>query len=129
MMHDDRLDQLKEHLYNGLAIIDVVGHIEDPGTLWRRDSLAYAMRLVFKEWQAVDALLSRLEEEPPDEWRRGPHVKSPVSPEEKTLHGYASCASTQARTARRSSGVTLAQRACTRSIHGLLRLFGLRKPT
>jgi hypothetical protein len=54
---------VKEHLYNGLAIIDLAGHVEDPGALWRRDSLAYAMSLVFREWQAAEALLSRLEDE------------------------------------------------------------------
>ena len=69
-MSAESLDQVKEHLYKGLAIIDVAGHVDDPGTLWRRDSLAYAMRRVFKEWQAAHALLSRLEDERPGEQPR-----------------------------------------------------------
>jgi hypothetical protein len=87
MMCDDRFTQMKEHLYNGLAIIDLVGHVEDPGALWRRDSLAYAMRLVLREWQAVDELLSRLEEAQLDAWRRGLHVEGTVSRGENTPPG------------------------------------------
>jgi hypothetical protein len=60
MMSGERFDQLREHLDNVLALIDVAGHVEDPGALWRRDSLAYVVRLAFKECQAVDALLGRL---------------------------------------------------------------------
>jgi hypothetical protein len=82
MMSAEYLNQVKEHLYNGLAIIDLAGHVEDPGTLWRRDSLAYAMHLVFREWQAAHALLSRLEDELPGEQPCGapPNRTVPLEP-------------------------------------------------
>jgi hypothetical protein len=81
MISTEHLDQVKEHLYTGLAIIDLAGHVEDLGALWRRDSVAYAMRLVFKEWQAADALLSRLGDELPGEQPCGPPPNSTVPPE------------------------------------------------
>ena len=62
-MYDAHISQVKEHLYRGLAIMDLAAHVEELGALWRRDSLAYAMRLVFKEWQQAHALLNELEEE------------------------------------------------------------------
>jgi hypothetical protein len=75
---EPRIHQIKEHLYSGLAIMDLVGHIEDLDALWRRDSVAYAMRLAFREWKAADDLLSGLEElqEPGG---GGPHVPSPTA--------------------------------------------------
>lgn len=79
-MRDDRIDQIKEHLYSGLAVMDLVGHVEALDALWRRDSVAYAMRLAFKEWKAADDLLSRLEEEGLQEpWCGGSHLPSPIN--------------------------------------------------
>jgi hypothetical protein len=60
---DPRIHQIQDHLYNGLALMDLVGHIDELHTLWRRDSVAYAMRLAFREWKAADALLSDLAED------------------------------------------------------------------
>jgi hypothetical protein len=62
-MRDPRIAQIQEHLYRGLAIMDLVGHTDELHALWRRDSVAYAMQLAFHEWQAADALLSGLEED------------------------------------------------------------------
>jgi len=60
---DPRIDQIKDHLYTGLALMDLVGHIDELHTLWRRNSVAYAMRLAWREWAAADALLSDLAED------------------------------------------------------------------
>ena len=78
-MRDDRIDQIKEHLYSGLAIMDLVGHIEELDALWRRDSVAYAMRLAFQEWKAADALLSSLGEELQEPCYSGSHLSSPIT--------------------------------------------------
>ena len=77
---DPRIHQIKEHLYSGLAIIDLVGHTEELNALWRRDSVAYALRLAFREWKAADDLLSGLEEDLPGPWRGGPHGPSSTIP-------------------------------------------------
>lgn len=62
-MNEYRIHQIKEHLDRGLALMDVVGHIEDLNALWRLDSVAYAMRLAWHEWKAAHDLLSDLEED------------------------------------------------------------------
>jgi hypothetical protein len=78
-MYDTHIDQVKDHLDMGLAIIDVVAHVEDLGKLWRHDSIAFAMELAFKEWEQAQALLSKFQEhilaqtqhlnhEPPTAW-------------------------------------------------------------
>jgi hypothetical protein len=85
-VRDDRIDQIKEHLYSGLAMMDLVGHIEELDALWRRDSVAYAMRLAFQEWKAADALLSSLEEEELQEpWCSGSHLPSLINQGEERL--------------------------------------------
>jgi hypothetical protein len=43
------LTKIQEHLYNGLALMDLVAHIDELHALWRRDSMAYAMRLALRE--------------------------------------------------------------------------------
>jgi hypothetical protein len=73
-MADHCIHQIKEHLYTGLALMDLVGHIEELGALWQCDSVAYAMRLAFQEWEAADHLLSDLEEDLQDPWCGGTHV-------------------------------------------------------
>jgi hypothetical protein len=77
-VRDDRIHQIKEHLYVGLAMMDLVGHVEELHALWRRDSVAYAMRLAFQEWQAADDLLSSLEEDLQEPWCRGSHIPGPI---------------------------------------------------
>jgi hypothetical protein len=72
-MRDPRICQIQEHLYRGLAIMDLVGHTDELHALWRRDSVAYAMRLAFHEWQAADDLLSGLEEDQYGCWRGRSH--------------------------------------------------------
>jgi hypothetical protein len=62
-MKDKRIHQIREHLYVGLAIMDVVRHVEDPRELWRGDSVAYAMELAFQEWKAAEYLLNCLDED------------------------------------------------------------------
>jgi hypothetical protein len=79
-VRDPRIHQIKEHLYSGLAIMDLVGHTEELHELWRRDSVVYAMRLAFHEWQAADDLLNGLEEDLHGPWRGGPHVPCPRIP-------------------------------------------------
>jgi hypothetical protein len=78
-MGDHRIHQMREHLYGGLAIMDLVGHIEELDALWRRDSVAYAMRLAFQEWKAADDLLSGLEEDLQGPCYGGPHILSPTA--------------------------------------------------
>jgi hypothetical protein len=80
---DPRIHQIKDHLYNGLALMDLVGHIDELHTLWRRDSVAYAMRLAFREWQAADALLSDLAEDLHEACGGGLRVPRPTTPEEE----------------------------------------------
>jgi hypothetical protein len=75
---EPRIHQIKEHLYSGLAIMDLAGHIEDLAALWRRDSVAYAVRLAFQEWKAADDLLSGLEELL-DLCDGGPHQPTPTA--------------------------------------------------
>jgi hypothetical protein len=79
-VRDPRIHQIQEHLYSGLAIMDLVGHTEALHALWRRDSVAYAMQLAFHEWQAADALLSGLEEDLHGACHGGPAVPSPRTP-------------------------------------------------
>jgi hypothetical protein len=81
-MRDPRMHQIQEHLYNGLAILDLVGHLEELHALWRRDSVAYAMRLAFHEWQAADALLSELAADLQGACYGGLHVPRPTPPGE-----------------------------------------------
>jgi len=76
--HNCRVRQIKEHIYSGLAIIDLVAHIEDLDALWRHDSVAYAMRRAFQEWKAADDLLSGLEELQ-NPGGGGPHVPNPTA--------------------------------------------------
>jgi hypothetical protein len=71
---NDRIHQMKEHLYTGLAIMDVVGHVEDLNALWRRDSIAYVMGLAFQEWRAADDLLRSIEEDLRESSCHGSHV-------------------------------------------------------
>jgi hypothetical protein len=80
---DPRIHQIKEHLYNGLAIMDLVGHIEALHTLWRRDSVAYAMRLAFREWKAADDLLSDVAEDLHGACCGGLRGPRPTAPEEE----------------------------------------------
>jgi hypothetical protein len=75
-----RIHRIKEHLYTGLAIMDLVAHIEELDALWRRDSVAYAMRLAFQEWKAADDLLCDMEENLQDSSGGGPHASSPTAP-------------------------------------------------
>ena len=82
-MSDPRIDRVKDHLYNGLAIMDLVGHIDELHTLWRRASVADAMRLAFREWQAADGLLSELAEELPGTCSGGLRVPRHMLPEEE----------------------------------------------
>jgi hypothetical protein len=91
-MRDPRIHHIQEHLYSGLAIIDLVGHTEELHALWRRDSMAYVMRLAFHEWQAADDLLSGLEEDRHGCWRGRPHgprrrTPGPVGPAEEPPNG------------------------------------------
>jgi hypothetical protein len=91
-MRDPRIHHIQEHLYSGLAIIDLVGHTEELHALWRRDSVAYAMRLAFHEWQAADDLLSGLEEDRHGCWRGRPHgprrrTPGPAGPAEEPPNG------------------------------------------
>jgi hypothetical protein len=79
-VRDPRIDQIQDHLYNGLAIMDLVGHIDELHTLWRRDSVAYAMRLAFREWQAADALLSDLAEDRHGTCGGGRRIPGPTPP-------------------------------------------------
>ena len=79
-MRDPRIHQIQEHLYNGLAIMDLVGHIEELSALWRRDSVAYAMRLAFREWKAADDLLSEVAEDLHGPWCGGLRVPCPTTP-------------------------------------------------
>lgn len=81
-MRDPRIHEIQDHLYNGLAIMDLVGHIEALNALWRRDSVTYAMRLAFREWKAADDLLSELAEELHGPCWKGLHVPRPATPGE-----------------------------------------------
>jgi hypothetical protein len=54
------------------------------GALWRRDSVAYAMRLAFQEWKAADDLLSAMEEGLQDHWGGGPHASIATAPGEES---------------------------------------------
>jgi hypothetical protein len=79
-VRDPRIDQIQEHLYNGLAMMDLVGHTEVLHALWRRDSVAYAMQLAFHEWKTADALLSDVAEERHGACGGGLHVPRPRPP-------------------------------------------------
>jgi hypothetical protein len=78
-VRDDRIHQIKKHLSVGLAIMDVVGHVEDLSALWHRDSVAYAMHLAFQEWKAADDLLSCLAEDLQEAWCSRSHVTGPTN--------------------------------------------------
>jgi hypothetical protein len=80
---DPRIPRIQEHLYNGLALMDLVGHIDELHTLWRRDSVAYAMRLACREWQAADALLSDLAEDLHGACGGGRRIPCPTPPEQE----------------------------------------------
>ena len=82
-MRDPRIDQIQEHLYHGLALMDLVAHIDELHALWRRDSVSYAMRLAFREWQAADALLGDVAEDLHGACGGGRHVPRPMTPEEE----------------------------------------------
>jgi hypothetical protein len=91
-VRDDRIHQIKEHLYVGLAVMDVVGYIEELNALWRRDSVAYVMRLAFREWKAANDLLSSLQEDLQESSCCGSHVLGPTnqgkeSPTEESPNG------------------------------------------
>jgi hypothetical protein len=47
-MRDPRIRQIQEHLSSSLAMMDLVGHTDELYALWRRDSVAYALRLAFQ---------------------------------------------------------------------------------
>jgi hypothetical protein len=78
-MRDDRIRQIQDHLYVGLAIMDVVGHVEDLSTLWRRDSVAFAMHVAFHEWKVAADLLSCLEEGLEEAGCSSAHVPCPTN--------------------------------------------------
>jgi len=91
-MKDKRIHQIREHLYAGLAIMDMVGHVEDPRALWRGDSVAYAMELAFQEWKAAEYLLDCLDEDLQERSCSGSPVPGPAnqgteSPTKEPLNG------------------------------------------
>jgi hypothetical protein len=82
-VRDPRIQQIQEHLYNGLALMDLMGHIDELHTLWRRDSVAYAMRLALREWTAANELLSGLAEDLHEACGGGRRAPRPTTTEEE----------------------------------------------
>jgi hypothetical protein len=63
--------------------MDLVGHIDQLHTLWRRDSVACAMRLAVREWTAADELLGDLAEDLHEACGGGRRTPRPATPEEE----------------------------------------------